>query len=310
MLNLAEKVDGKRTSLLLVDDDDLSLALLKTFLQEKEYDIHTAKDGLQAWQLLEQNPELFSTILLDRKMPVMDGMELLKRIKASSTFTNIPVIMQTGADSKEDILEGLQAGAHYYLTKPFDKNTLNSIVDTAINEYRRYKALQEELSRTTSTLRLMSNGRFEFRTLEEGKNISAMLSSVCPNPGSVAMGLSELIINAIEHGNLGISYQEKSEYLKDMSWEQEVNNRLGQSEYKDKHVVIDYEASNGSIKFLITDEGKGFEWKNYLAFDPERAFDSHGRGIAMANNMCFSKIEFQGKGNKVLAIIEFEEGSE
>lgn len=297
-------MDDTQTTVLLVDDDDLSLELLKTFLKDSEYNIYTASDGLQAWRLLEQNPDRFSTVLLDRKMPVMDGMELLKRMKESSTFASLPVIMQTGADSKEDILEGLLAGAHYYLTKPFDRKTLNSIVDTAISEYRRYKALQEELSRTANTLHLMSSGRFEFRTLEEGKNISALLSSVCPNPGSVAMGLSELIINAIEHGNLGISYKEKSKLLNNMNWEQEVCKRLEQPEYKNKHVTIDYSVNNGRIEFLIMDEGEGFEWENYLAYDPERAFDSHGRGIAMANTMSFTKLEFQGKGNKVRAILE------
>ncbi|MEJ2143299.1 MAG: response regulator [Gammaproteobacteria bacterium] len=301
-------MDEKQTSILLVDDDDLSLALLNTFLANSGYNIATAADGLKAWQLLEQNPDRFSTVLLDRNMPVMDGMELLKRIKASTKFTNMPVIMQTGADSKEDILEGLRAGAHYYLTKPFDRKTLNSIVDTAVSEYRRYKALTEELSRTASTLNLMTEGRFEFRTLDEGRNISALLSSVCPDPGKVAMGLSELIINAIEHGNLGISYKEKSRLLKNMSWEKEIDHRLELPEYKDKHVTIDFLSSNNHIEFLITDEGEGFDWDNYLTFDPERAFDSHGRGIAMANNMSFSKLEFRGKGNQVLAIIEKNSG--
>jgi CheY-like chemotaxis protein len=307
MQNVAEKVEEKQTSILLVDDDDLSLILLKSFLKDFDYDICTAINGLQAWELLQQNPGRFSTVLLDRRMPVMDGMELLRRIKTSPTLTNIPVIMQTGADSKDDILEGLQAGAHYYLTKPFDKKTLNSIVETAINEYRRYKALQEELSRTTSTLQLMSSGKFECRTLDEGKNISALLSSVCPDPGSVAMGLSELIINAIEHGNLGITYKEKSELLKNMNWEQEITARLEQPEHNEKSVTIDYSQNDNYIEFLVTDEGKGFEWESYLDFDPERAFDTHGRGIAIANSMSFTKLEFQGKGNKVLATIELDE---
>lgn len=310
MQGIAEKEGAKQTSILLVDDDDLSLVLLQSFLKDSEHDICTATDGLQAWQMLEQNPDRFSTVLLDRRMPVMDGMELLKRIKSSSMLANLPVIMQTGADSEEDILEGLRAGAHYYLTKPFDKKTLNSIVETAINEYRRFKALQEELSRTASTLHLMSEGKFEFRTLEEGKNISALLSSVCPDPASVAMGLSELIINAIEHGNLGISYQEKSELINNMRWDEEVNSRLEQPEFLNKHVTVDYSANKERIEFLISDEGKGFQWESYLNFDPERAFDSHGRGIAMANNMSFSKLEFQGKGNRVLATILLSEDSE
>ena len=106
-------MEDKQTSILLVDDDELSLVLLKTFLENTEYEIFTASDGLQAWKLLEINPDRFSAVLLDRRMPNMDGMELLKLIKESPKFLNLPVIMQTAADSEEDILEGLLAGAHY-----------------------------------------------------------------------------------------------------------------------------------------------------------------------------------------------------
>lgn len=299
----SEIMEDKRTAILLVDDDELSLVLLKTFLADTDYEIFTANDGLQAWKLLELNPDRFSTVLLDRKMPNMDGMELLKRIKATPELTNLPVIMQTAADTEQDVLEGLLAGAHYYLTKPFERKTLNSIVDTAVSEYRRYQELKKELLRNAETLNLMKSGQFQFRTLEEGKNVTALLSGVCPNSEAVAMGLSELIINAIEHGNLAISYEEKSELLKNMRWEQEVQERLEKPEYKSRYVTIDYQHNDETIEFLISDEGDGFNWDKYLEFDPERAFDTHGRGIAMANNMSFSKVEFQDKGNKVRAII-------
>jgi hypothetical protein len=50
----------------------------------------------------------------------------------------------------------------------------------------------------------------------------------------------------------------------------------------------------------IQDEGDGFDWQKYLDFDPERAFDPHGRGIAMARMMSFDALEYQGKGNTVV----------
>ena len=196
-----------------------------------------------------------------------------------------------------------------HITKPFDKKTLNSIVETAVNEYRRYRGIKEELNRTAKTLNLMRSGSFAFKTLEEGKNITALLSGVCPNSESVAMGLSELIINAIEHGNLGITYEEKTDLLKNMRWEQEVNERLTNPKYKDTHVTIEYLHENDHIEFLISDEGEGFNWNEYLNFNPERAFDTHGRGIAMANNISFSAIEFLDKGNQVRATINFDDES-
>jgi hypothetical protein len=61
-------------------------------------------------------------------------------------------------------------------------------------------------------------------------------------------------------------------------------------------------AANGVV-FTISDQGGGFDWQKYLAFDPSRAFDPNGRGIAMAKLISFSAIEYQGCGNVVVATV-------
>jgi len=60
---------------------------------------------------------------------------------------------------------------------------------------------------------------------------------------------------------------------------------------------------DGEIEFIIQDQGDGFDWQNYLDISPERAFDSHGRGIAMACMYSFDKVEYHGNGNMVSAIV-------
>lgn len=59
------------------------------------------------------------------------------------------------------------------------------------------------------------------------------------------------------------------------------------------------------VSFTITDQGEGFDWRRFLNFDPERAFDPNGRGIAMARMMSFAEVEYQGKGNVVVATVRF-----
>ena len=118
------------------------------------------------------------------------------------------------------------------------------------------------------------------------------------------MGLSELLINAIEHGNLGISYAHKNLLKREGSWEAEITRRLSLPEYSGKKATVHFQRRNGLITFTITDQGQGFDWKKYLDFDPERAFDPNGRGIAMAGKIAFSRIEYQGTGNQVIATVK------
>ena len=61
------------------------------------------------------------------------------------------------------------------------------------------------------------------------------------------------------------------------------------------------------IRFVILDQGAGFEWENYLDLCPDRAFDSHGRGIAMALSISFDQIEFRGNGNEVSVTVVNQE---
>ena len=164
----------------------------------------------EAWELLQQEPDRFDAVLLDRMMPRMNGMELLALIKGRADLSTLPTIMQTAMVAEKDILEGLQAGAYYYLTKPVERDPLLAIVAAAVDDYQRYRLLWDELQRTARTLALMASGRFLFRTIDECKNLAALLASMSPRPDRVVVGLSELLMNAVEHGNLGISYDDKS----------------------------------------------------------------------------------------------------
>ncbi|MEN8180821.1 MAG: ATP-binding protein, partial [Pseudomonadota bacterium] len=202
--------------------------------------------------------------------------------------------------------DGLQAGAYYYLTKPYDEAHMLAIVNTAVADYQRYRSLQKETLQTAHTLCLMQNGRFKFRTLQEGRNLATLLANASRNAGSVVVGLSELMINAVEHGNLGISYEEKSGFNERGIWDVEVERRLALPENAGKQVLVEFERNAEGVQFLIQDQGDGFDWKRYLEFSPDRVYDSHGRGIAMANAMSFDRLEYQGNGNRVVATIASE----
>ncbi|CAG0995009.1 partial serine/threonine-protein kinase RsbW, partial [Rhodocyclaceae bacterium] len=107
----------------------------------------------------------------------------------------------------------------------------------------------------------------------------------------------------VEHGNLGISYAEKSRLKREDGWEAEVKRRLGLPEYASRVARVHMAKTAEGLAFTIRDEGAGFDWQRYLDFDPERAFDPNGRGIAMARMMSFSRIEYHDNGNEVMAVV-------
>lgn len=292
--------------ILVVDDEPLNLDIIDEFLTGKgqPYIVETANDGIEAMEKLEADPEKYDVVLLDRMMPRMSGMEVLGKMNAHPDLKYIPVILQTAKVSKEDVIEGLKAGAYYYLTKPFTSDILHSVVKTAVKDRGFNKALMASLNVTRSSAKLINNANFQFRNLKDVTAVSSLLACTCDEPEKIAMGLSELMINAVEHGNLEIGYKEKSSLRKKGLWEAEIASRLEQPQNKDKYATIDVINKPDSVTFIITDQGKGFDWSGYMEFDTSRVMDNHGRGIAMANQLYFSNLEYIGTGNKVKVKVE------
>jgi len=291
-------------NILVVDDEPNILNVIKEFLSTDTCSVETETDALRAWEQLNSPGNSFDIIVLDRIIPGdFDGLELLHRIKAAGHLRNIPVIMQTGASSPEQIAEGIEAGVYYYLTKPYTMRTLECIVRaiTADLELRREVAAQAD--KFSKSLKQFTFGELRFATLDEVNSVAGILAAMCPDPDTASQGLVELLLNAVEHGNLGITYDEKKQLMFKDAWEDEVNLRLASPQYKDRTAKVSFVRNADSLEFIIADQGSGFDWTGYLNPDPERSFDPNGRGIAMARLYSFASLEYQGVGNIVKATI-------
>jgi CheY-like chemotaxis protein/anti-sigma regulatory factor (Ser/Thr protein kinase) len=294
----------KTGRVLIVDDEPFNLEILSEHLNDAGYETATAMDGEEAWEVLQADRIGFDTILLDRMMPRMDGMQVLAKLKQHPEFQHIPVIMQTAVGAAENVQEGLAAGAYYYLIKPFQREMLLAIVAAAVGFHTERSQLEREISEHADSYKLLVNGEFHFRTLDEARQLTLLLSRACPDPQRVALGLSELLVNAVEHGNLSISYGDKTRLLRAGRWQEEIDARLRDPRYQHRVVTVNFVSVADEVRIRIKDQGAGFDWQPFLEFSAERAFDPHGRGISMARMMSFDSVEYQGNGNDVLVRVK------
>ena len=118
-------------------------------------------------------------------MPVLDGMALLQRMKTDARFADIPVIMQTAAAAPEQVREGMAAGAYYYLTKPYEPETLCAVVRAAVGDRHALKSALSRAECLERAFQQLTEVEFRFRTLDEANVLAPLLAGFCPNPQSV-----------------------------------------------------------------------------------------------------------------------------
>ena len=291
----------KKPRILIVDDSPEIIDMLVKLL-EKDYQVLAKTNGHDALKVAMNNE--IDLILLDIIMPGIDGFEVCEKLKANDKTRDIPVVFITGEVNTESIVRGLEAGAYYYLTKPADIQILQTIIKTALSVQASKNSLQDEVKKSTEIfMTYLKEGCFSIKTIEDASILSVLLAKCCPDPQKVVPGLMELLNNAVEHGNLGITYKEKSRLLECTEWEIEIKKRLNLPENMSKRVIVLFESREHENRFLIKDQGPGFDWKPYLTFDPKRLFDPNGRGIAMAKNLSLDRVEYIGIGNEVLAVV-------
>jgi diguanylate cyclase (GGDEF)-like protein len=141
----------KHARILIVDDHQDNVELLQARLEARGYRTETATDGQQALERVAEDPP--DLILLDVMMPVVDGIEVARRLKADTKLPFIPIIMQTALDATESKVEGLDAGADDYITKPINFAEL----EARVNSLLRIKALQEDLAQRERQLAEMND---------------------------------------------------------------------------------------------------------------------------------------------------------
>ncbi|WP_234124265.1 response regulator transcription factor [Clostridium hydrogenum] len=170
--------------ILIVDDEEKILNVIKAYLIKENFEVLTAKDGEEALNIFEK--ELVHLIILDLMLPKISGEKVCTKIRAASS---VPIIMLTAKIEEDDKIEGLAIGADDYVAKPFSNRELVSRVKALIRRtYRSNKPLAELL--------IINNGDLEidvekFIVKKQGKEVNLtsnefkILIALLSNPGQV-----------------------------------------------------------------------------------------------------------------------------
>lgn len=128
---------AQKEKILVVDDEPAVIMIISKYLERNDYDVITAENGEEALvKALIEKPDL---VLLDSRMPVMDGWEMLKRIRKHRDLNSIPVIMVTAFCGAKDVTTASTLNIEDYITKPFDPTRLVEKVNQALKSKHKRK---------------------------------------------------------------------------------------------------------------------------------------------------------------------------
>jgi DNA-binding response OmpR family regulator len=123
------------TRILVAEDDALTMQLIEFKLKQQGYEVMRATDGELALKIMAvEKPAL---LILDGMMPVLDGFEVLRRVRADESLKHIPILMLTARSRDNDVVTGLELGANDYMTKPFSPTELLARVKKILGSPKR-----------------------------------------------------------------------------------------------------------------------------------------------------------------------------
>jgi two-component system cell cycle response regulator len=162
-----------QVKILLAEDDPVSRHILSESLRRWGYEVYCAADGQEAWLLLQEHdaPQL---AVLDWMMPGLDGIDLCRRIRERSSEPYVYVLLLTSKGQKQDVIQGMGAGADDYILKPFDPGELQ----TRLNAGRRIIRLQADLLEARESLRYLATHDSLTGLLNRGEILNRLHSEI------------------------------------------------------------------------------------------------------------------------------------
>jgi CheY-like chemotaxis protein len=289
-------VTGGKPRVLVVDDQQALRTLLSRLLEREGFDPLQAEDGEQAVEIFKSESPL--VVVSDIMMPRKDGLALLNEIKLIDR--NATVILMTGQGNEDVLLRALRGGASNFFKKPFNVREL-------VDEIRKVVEFRIEAARSSlfSPLLVEEAKTFSIPKADSPyfpiiNQITLQLPCLLPEEDilNLKIGIEEMITNAVEHGNLGISFDEKNRAIQEGRLAELIAERARDSDAQGRTVRITSRLTAESFTISIKDQGKGFDWRQLPTVSPENLLAFNGRGIFLTK-IYFDAVSYNESGNEV-----------
>lgn len=296
-----------KDEILIIAEDEKRNSRIKDLIKKNVINakVHTAKEINKAIDIYINNVKI-DFVIIDSVSISFDSFELLKKLKRIKS--RVGILLLSEEITKELSLKALEEGAYNLIS-------LDRSADAILINIRSYFQGIENDRLKVEIIQFLEEGKLTYvlpNSLKYVPVVSYHLTRDLAQAGLVAedeidnvkFGLQEILINAIEHGNLEITFEEKSKLLKKGYEISKIIDKFSKNKkYNDRKVRIDFTLTKEKAEYIVTDEGYGFDWKSLTKKNLKKdLFLEHGRGIAMAKKH-FDEFFFNAKGNQVTMMI-------
>lgn len=284
-------------TVLVVDPSRDTQTQILDHVQSRGFSVITAQDPDTALATIElTHPDI---VLTDTFLPMGEGLLLAKTLRARQM--PCPVIIMDERRSEQAVIHALRAGAVDYLQKPFGVEELAHALQRARHLIPPNLWETPGMLRSDYTLTIDSDPTHIPAIVSWLVRVTAL--SLSDTTRLHLRGtLQELLLNAVEHGNLEISYTVKQQALTQNRLDHLVRERLEQPRLAQRVVTIHVHSDRQKhlLEYRIVDQGKGFNWKSLLhrSLEACAAEDANGRGIFLAQSF-FPSLRYNERGNEV-----------
>jgi len=294
------------TTVLVVDDSAVDRRFVGGLLSKSgRYNVEFAEDGSQALSRMRQSPP--DVIVTDLQMPNRNGLELVAAVRMH--HPEVPIILMTGHGSEDLAVEALHRGAANYVPKPQLGERLIECVEEALSlskADRTYERLIACLEQCEFQFDLENDPSLVDPLVDLIQQmVAGMKLSDATGRFRVGAAVKEAVLNAIYRGNLEISFKEMQDTrvsLVEGKGENIVERRRAEPPYKDRklHVAVNIDPQHA--KFVIRDEGPGFDPSKVPAAGQPGSLDPQsGRGLVLMRAF-LDEVTFNSRGNEVTLV--------
>ena len=281
--------------LIIEDEADFAKLLENRLIEQGGHEVQIAFNGEEGWDIFCHANTFFDFILTDYKMPRLNGIELLGRIRDNNY--QLPVVIMTGYGDLDIAIQALQLGAFDFLIKPFS----NQAFDTTVLKLEKLYSSEQQLKHLLPSMRQ----QMETTIYSQIDLITPLVNhfhsfyySLCKlfyiNSHRIDLSLYEALTNAIVHGNFEISSSVKEE-----SWDQYeslINKRETIPTYRNKQVILRCQVKEQQLIFEVEDEGRGFDNTQFANETESMRILNSGRGLVLIRSS-MDQVSWNETGN-------------